>query len=146
MSLQTFYSELKHRKVFRVVAVYAVVAFGVAQVADSAAPGLLLPDWSFAFVLFLLILGFPGAIARSPGSSMWPGRGGAHLQPQTDEACRTHQQRRRRGRAPLRLDRLSRRWSMSRTGHVSSSALPRRQSGRKIWPGHSDATRNTCSS
>lgn len=40
---QRFFAELKRRKVFRVMAVYGVVAFGVLQIADLAFPRLGLP-------------------------------------------------------------------------------------------------------
>jgi tetratricopeptide (TPR) repeat protein len=59
MNLQAFLSELKRRRVFRVAATYAVVAFVIAQVSDIFFPGLGLPPWSLRLVLVLLILGFP---------------------------------------------------------------------------------------
>jgi TolB-like protein/Tfp pilus assembly protein PilF len=54
--------ELKRRRVFRAAALYAIVGFGVAQVADLAFPALLLPDWTVRFVVALLLLGFPVAL------------------------------------------------------------------------------------
>jgi len=62
MKLQTFLSELKRRRVVRVAAVYAVVAFVLVQVADLLVPALLLPDWVVRLVVLLLILGFPVAL------------------------------------------------------------------------------------
>jgi TolB-like protein len=55
-------SELKRRRVVRTVAVYAVAAFVVVQVADLLLPALLLPEWTFRMVVALLILGFPIAV------------------------------------------------------------------------------------
>ncbi len=52
------FEELKRRKVFRVAAVYAVVAWLLIQIADTVMPALQLPDWSVTFVTVLLILGF----------------------------------------------------------------------------------------
>ncbi len=60
--LRLFIAELKRRRVFRVVGVYAVVAFVVLQVADVAFPALLLPAWATTLVVAILILGFPVAI------------------------------------------------------------------------------------
>ncbi len=61
-SIGWYLTELKRRKVYRVAAVYVLVAFGVWQVADIAFPGLGLPDSAVTFVLVLTILGFPLAM------------------------------------------------------------------------------------
>jgi len=58
----SFFEELKRRRVFRAAALYAVVAFVIAQAADLLVPGLLLPDWTFRLVIVLLVLGFPVAL------------------------------------------------------------------------------------
>ena len=56
--------ELKRRKVFRVAAVYAVVAWVLIQIADTVSPALQLPDWTVSLVTVLLILGLvPTVIA-----------------------------------------------------------------------------------
>ena len=59
---QRLFAELKRRRVFRVMAVYGAVGFGVLQVAEIAFPRLGLPDWTITLVLVLTILGFPIAI------------------------------------------------------------------------------------
>ena len=59
---QRFFAELKRRKVFRVMAVYGVVGFGLLQILDLLLPALLLPEWTYRFVVLLLLLGFPVAI------------------------------------------------------------------------------------
>ncbi len=59
---QQFFAEMKRRRVFRVMAVYGIVAFIVLQVADLVFPILELPDWTLQFVLMLALLGFPIAI------------------------------------------------------------------------------------
>jgi adenylate cyclase len=59
---QRFFAELKRRRVFRVMAVYGAVAFGVLQLADIALPGLGLPAWTMNLILLLALLGFPFAV------------------------------------------------------------------------------------
>lgn len=41
-----FLEELKRRKVVQVAIVYAIVGFGVTQVADVILPNLGIPDWA----------------------------------------------------------------------------------------------------
>ena len=53
------FQELKRRKVFKTVGVYAAAALIIIQVADIVFPRLLLPDWTVTFVIALAILGFP---------------------------------------------------------------------------------------
>jgi Na+-transporting methylmalonyl-CoA/oxaloacetate decarboxylase gamma subunit len=50
--------ELNRRKVFRVAAVYAVVAWVLIQVADVVLPTFGAPEWVNQTIIFLLILGF----------------------------------------------------------------------------------------
>jgi TolB-like protein len=58
----SLFAELKRRKVFRVSAAYAVVAWLVVEVSDTVFPRLGLPDWTVTFVILLLLLGFPVAV------------------------------------------------------------------------------------
>ncbi|MCP5347137.1 MAG: hypothetical protein R3F41_14235 [Gammaproteobacteria bacterium] len=60
--MSSFFQELKRRRVFRVAAVYAVVAWLLIQVADTVLPALQLPDWTLTFVTVIFILGFPIAL------------------------------------------------------------------------------------
>src|SRR4030095_9793951 len=55
-------AELRQRKVFRVAAAYAVVAWLLVQVASVVLPALNLPSWTVTFTTVLLILGFPVAL------------------------------------------------------------------------------------
>lgn len=55
-------AEIKRRKVFRVAAAYAVVAWLLIQVAALVFPILALPVWTVPFVTVALILGFPVAL------------------------------------------------------------------------------------
>ena len=57
--------ELKRRKVFRVAAVYAVVAWGILQVIDVIGTPLNLPGWFPTVTLLLLAAGFPIALIFS---------------------------------------------------------------------------------
>ena len=63
--MDKLYEELKRRKVFRVVVVYAVVAWVLIQVADTIAPMMNLPESVSRLVLFLLITFSPIALFLS---------------------------------------------------------------------------------
>ena len=60
--LRRFLQELKRRKVYRVAAVYAAVAFVVVQVANLVFPALNIPSWAYSLIVVLALLGFPLAI------------------------------------------------------------------------------------
>jgi adenylate cyclase len=60
---QRFFAELKRRRVFRLMAVYGAVAFGVLQAADVLIPALHLPESMITAIAALSLLGFPIAIA-----------------------------------------------------------------------------------
>jgi eukaryotic-like serine/threonine-protein kinase len=62
---RAFLAELRRRKVWRTVAVYAVVALGITEAADIFFPRLLLPDWTVTLVVALAVLGLPAAVALS---------------------------------------------------------------------------------
>ena len=61
--LATFIAELKHRRVFRVAAVYAAVAFIVFQIIDATFDYLPIPGWVGTTLIVVLLLGFPIAVA-----------------------------------------------------------------------------------
>jgi TolB-like protein/tetratricopeptide (TPR) repeat protein len=69
---QRFFAELKRRRVFRVMAVYGFVGFGLIQVVDLAVPFLLLPDVTYRLVLFLLLVGFPIALVLAWAFELTP--------------------------------------------------------------------------
>lgn len=58
----SLFEELKRRKVFKVAAAYAVVAFVLAQVAELVLPTFNAPDWVLQSIIFLFVLGLPLAI------------------------------------------------------------------------------------
>lgn len=59
-SYQRFFAELKRRRVFRSLALYGAVAFGVLQGVDVLVDALRLPGWPTTLVALLAIAGFPG--------------------------------------------------------------------------------------
>jgi hypothetical protein len=60
-----FWQELKRRKVFRVMVMYAATAFIIVEASDIILPRLGLPDWTVTFIIILLIVGFPITIILS---------------------------------------------------------------------------------
>ncbi len=56
------FQELKRRKVFRIAAVYAIVAWVLIEVADVVLPTFEAPAWVNQTIIFLFILGFPIAL------------------------------------------------------------------------------------
>jgi len=60
--LQAFLDQLRRRHVFRVAVVYAVVAWAVVEIADTAFPHLGLPGWTITLVVVLAMAGFPLAV------------------------------------------------------------------------------------
>ncbi len=58
-SLARFWYELKRRRVFRVIAMYAGAAFVIIEVTNNIVEPLGLPAWVPTVVILLLILGFP---------------------------------------------------------------------------------------
>ena len=64
-NLAQFWNELKRRKFFRVVAMYAATAFIIMEAGDIMLPRLGLPDWTVTFIIVLLIIGFPISIILS---------------------------------------------------------------------------------
>jgi TolB-like protein len=57
-SFAKFWKELKRRKVVHVITVYAAIAFVILQVINMVVRPLRLPDWTEAFVIVLLCIGF----------------------------------------------------------------------------------------
>jgi len=57
-SLERFWKELKRRKVIHVITVYAATAFVILELVNMVARPLQLPEWTEAFVIVLLCIGF----------------------------------------------------------------------------------------
>jgi TolB-like protein len=68
----TLLVELRRRNVFKVAAVYLIVAWLIAQMADVLAPALNLPSWTTRFIAFLVILGFPLALVLAWAYELTP--------------------------------------------------------------------------
>jgi len=60
-----FLTELKRRRVFKVAAVYAVVAWLLIQVSATILPTFGAPEWVNKSFIFLLVIGFPVALILS---------------------------------------------------------------------------------
>ena len=58
-NIDNIVKQLKNRKVFRSLAIYAGFAFVLLQVCSIIIPGLFLPEWTMTFIIVLIILGFP---------------------------------------------------------------------------------------
>jgi adenylate cyclase len=68
----SFLTELRRRKVFRVAAVYAAMAFVVLQAADIMLPRLGVPEWAMSLIVVLVVLGFPVAVVLAWALELTP--------------------------------------------------------------------------
>ena len=66
------FQEFKRRKVFRVAAVYAIVAWLIIQVAGEILPTFDAPQWVNQTLVLFLILGFPLALVLAWALEMTP--------------------------------------------------------------------------
>jgi len=58
VAIHKFIAELRRRRVFRVVVLYAIAGWIVIEVSATVLPGLNLPDWTTTMVILLVALGF----------------------------------------------------------------------------------------
>ena len=65
MKIDTFFTELKRRNVYKVAVGYAVVAWLLIQVATQVFPFFELPNWAVQMVVLATVIGFPIALALS---------------------------------------------------------------------------------
>ena len=63
--MRNIFGELKRRRVYQSAALYAVAAWGVAQVVDFLAKRLFLPEWVPTVAAIVFIVGFPVTIFLS---------------------------------------------------------------------------------
>ena len=63
--MSSFFGELRRRRVYRSAAIYAVAAWGLAQVVDFIAERLFLPQWIPTLTAIVFIVGFPVTIFLS---------------------------------------------------------------------------------
>ncbi len=71
--LGNLWSELKRRRVMRVVAIYAVAGWIVIEVASTVLPNLNLPEWTARLITILIVLGFPITIIMAWVFDIGPG-------------------------------------------------------------------------
>ena len=57
-----FFEEVRRRKVYRVAAAYVIAAGFIIQISSAVFPVWELPNWTFRFVVVLLLIGFPIAL------------------------------------------------------------------------------------
>ncbi len=65
--MNSFFRELKQRKVYRVALGYAVVAWLVIQISATVMPAYHAPEWILPVFITVIALGFPVALARGVG-------------------------------------------------------------------------------
>lgn len=62
MSKNSFFSELRKRKVVQVAAIYGAVAWGVTEIVVTVVEQLFLPQWVSTLTVILFVVGFPVAM------------------------------------------------------------------------------------
>jgi TolB-like protein/Flp pilus assembly protein TadD len=72
MNARKFFTELKRRKVYRVAAAYAVLAWLLVQIATQVFPFFEIPNWAIRLVIVALVLGFPVALLLSWAFDLTP--------------------------------------------------------------------------
>src|SRR3954469_23330455 len=73
MNARKFFTELKRRKVYRVAAAYAVLAWLLIQIATQVFPFFEIPTWAVRLIIVALVLGFPVALLLSWAFDLTPG-------------------------------------------------------------------------
>lgn len=84
--LLAFWAELKRRHVGRVAVAYAIIGYGVVQVATNFFPALQLPEWTVTFVAAIVVLGFPIALVLAWAYDIVPEGGPAGPAPDAASA------------------------------------------------------------
>jgi TolB-like protein len=79
--MSQLWKELKRRKVFRVISVYAAAAFAILELSDIVAPSLGMPPWTLSFIIIILIIGFILAVILSWIYDIRPGGGIVKTEP-----------------------------------------------------------------
>src|SRR3984893_1258482 len=65
VKIGNFFAELKRRNVYKVAVAYAVVAWLTIQAASIFLPAFNAPQWAMQFIILVLVIGFPIALAFS---------------------------------------------------------------------------------
>ncbi|MEJ2385485.1 MAG: tetratricopeptide repeat protein [Xanthomonadales bacterium] len=69
---KSFYARLRERKVIRVAVVYILVGWVVLQIGEVTFEALILPEWSLALLIVLVVLGFPIALVLAWAYELTP--------------------------------------------------------------------------
>ena len=72
MTLQNFFAELKRRNVYKVAVAYVVVAWLLLQAASIFLPAFDAPSWVMKFLIMVIMLGLPVALALSWAFELTP--------------------------------------------------------------------------
>ena len=70
---RTIWHELRKRKVFKVMLVYILMAWGVMQVGELMFEALQVPDGAYSLLVILVLLGFPVAVVLAWAYEVTPG-------------------------------------------------------------------------
>src|SRR5437588_3695735 len=62
MRIETFFTELKRRNVYKVAVAYAIVGWLRVQVATQVFPFFEIPNWAVRLIVLLIVIGFPIAL------------------------------------------------------------------------------------
>src|SRR5437868_9705179 len=62
MRIDTFFTELKRRNVYKVAVAYAVVGWLLVQVATQVFPFFEIPNWAVRLIVLAIVIGFPIAL------------------------------------------------------------------------------------
>lgn len=71
--ISNFFSELRRRRVIRVIVLYAIAGWVVIEVASTVLPNLNLPAWTVTLVTALVVLGFVLAVVLAWAFDIGPG-------------------------------------------------------------------------
>src|SRR5262249_42620355 len=92
--MSSFFQELKRRKVYRVAVGYLVAGWLIIQVAATIFPILGLPDWGERFIVWVVLIGFPLALALAWAFDVTPqGIQPTPSLPSSSESGRRHRRR-----------------------------------------------------
>ena len=119
-SAGALWSELKRRRVIRVIVLYAVAGWVVIEVASTVLPNLSLPDWTVTLVTVLVVLGFVLAIMLAWAFDIGPG--GVHRTQSADTAAA----------APAELDAAEPEQAAALKREAGPSARPSSNENRSI--------------
>lgn len=71
-SMNSFFTELKRRNVYKIAAAYAVVGWLLIQIATQTFPFFEIPNWTIRLVILLIVIGFPIALMMAWAFELTP--------------------------------------------------------------------------